>query len=116
MIFFYEDEDKNKHYLTMGAHEFITALIQHIPDEQFKMIRYYGAYSRKHKKKYKKYLNHQSIRQATLLNFDGKRVPRCPQCLGKMRIIGYRPGKPPPFRKIGVTITDWYDKRLVRAM
>ena len=81
MTFFYEDRDEKKHYVSMDVYEFISALIQHIPEKQFKMIRYYGAYSRKHKKKYKKYLRHQSIRQTTLLNFDGKRVPRCPVCL-----------------------------------
>ena len=70
----------------------------------------------KHKKKYKKYLRHQSIRQKTLLNFDGKRVPRCPKCLQTMRIIGYRRSKPPPFEKIGERIPDWHNKKLVTAM
>jgi len=34
----------------MEVQEFIKALIQHIPDRNFKMIRYYGAYSRRIKK------------------------------------------------------------------
>jgi hypothetical protein len=36
--------------------EFISRLIRHIPDEQFKTIRYYGMYSRRSKKISKKLL------------------------------------------------------------
>ena len=116
VLFFYKDRDDNKHFVNMPVYEFITKLIGHIPDEQFKMIRYYGAYSRKHKKKYKKYLRQQSMKQRTMLHFDGKRVPRCPICFGKMRIIAFQKKKPPPFRKYGQKITDWYNKKLVQAM
>jgi len=31
----------------MSVDEFISAIIQHVPERQFKMIRYYGSYSRK---------------------------------------------------------------------
>jgi hypothetical protein len=34
----------------MGVEDFITAIIRHIPDKQFKIIRYYGAYSRRKRK------------------------------------------------------------------
>ena len=47
---------KKKHYKTMPVFEFIKAIIQHIPDRNFKMIRYYGAYCRKLKKRYLFYL------------------------------------------------------------
>ena len=39
----------------MTVREFIKAPIQHIPDRNFKMIRYYGAYSRRIKGKYSGY-------------------------------------------------------------
>lgn len=42
--------------MTMTVREFIQALIQHIPDRNFKTIRYYGAYSRRTKGKYSKIL------------------------------------------------------------
>ncbi|MBE9594643.1 MAG: transposase [Proteobacteria bacterium] len=45
--FWYNDRDKIKHYKTMSVDEFIHAIIQHIPEKQFKMIRYYGSYCRK---------------------------------------------------------------------
>jgi len=34
----------------MSVEDFITAIIGHIPDKQFKIIRYYGAYSRRKRK------------------------------------------------------------------
>nr|WP_308222874.1 transposase [Metabacillus halosaccharovorans] len=36
---------------TLTVEEFIGRLIRHIPDENFKTIRYYGVYSRRTKKK-----------------------------------------------------------------
>ena len=36
----------------MKIEDFMLALLQHIPDRQFKMIRHYGTYSRRTKKIY----------------------------------------------------------------
>jgi len=50
--FFYLDNGGNKVSVTKTADSFITSLIQHIPPRQFKLIRYYGAYSRNQRIKY----------------------------------------------------------------
>ncbi len=47
VTFYYKDEEDNELFITKKITNFITSLIQHIPPKQFKMIRYYGAYSRK---------------------------------------------------------------------
>ena len=39
VIFWYRDNQDVKHYKTMTVDDFIRAIIQHIPDRQFKMIR-----------------------------------------------------------------------------
>ena len=41
----YKDDKGIKYFVTMEVRVFIKALIQHIPDTNFKMIRYYGTYS-----------------------------------------------------------------------
>lgn len=46
ITFFYTDNQNKKITITKSANNFITSLIQHIPPEQFKMVRYYGAYCR----------------------------------------------------------------------
>lgn len=51
--FFYLDNKNNMIYITKSITPFITSLIQHIPPEQFKMIRYYGAYCRNQHRIYK---------------------------------------------------------------
>ena len=56
VTFWYKDHEGKKHFVTMEVQEFIKALIQHIPDLNFKMIRYYGAYSRRIKIRYSKCL------------------------------------------------------------
>lgn len=48
-------DGKEKHE-KVTVEEFISRLIRHIPDEQFKTIRYYGMYSRRSKKISKKLL------------------------------------------------------------
>ncbi|MDY6966510.1 MAG: transposase, partial [Halobacteriota archaeon] len=40
--FWYEDYDGNKHYVTMNVEEFISAVIDHIPDKQFKIAKHFG--------------------------------------------------------------------------
>jgi hypothetical protein len=79
VTFWYDDNQDVRHYKTMDVDDFIMAIIQHIPDKQFKMIRYYGAYNRKWKKRYAHYLL-ESITQIKLCNFGEKRIPKCPKC------------------------------------
>lgn len=58
VTFFYEDRQewgwKKKEYCTLTWEEFISRLIQHIPQKQFKMIRYYGILANSVRKKYQK--------------------------------------------------------------
>lgn len=57
-VTFYYDRHTDYHRVTETVHAFelIKKLIIHIPDEQFKMIRYYGIYSKKHQHSSKLYL------------------------------------------------------------
>lgn len=58
--YYYErHEDGQRVEETIHAYEFIKRLIKHIPDRNFKVVRYYGLYSKEHKqsKKIFKLLN-----------------------------------------------------------
>ena len=47
MTFHYNRHEDNKYVVEkIPALDFISRLIQHIPETQFKMIRYYGIYAR----------------------------------------------------------------------
>ena len=105
VLFYYIDhKTKKKIYKRMVIEEFMLAIIQHIPEKQFKMIRYYGAYSRNQKRKYKRYLK-SSIRQKKLLEFGGKKVLNCPKCGNLMGFVEYFKGEPPPEPEI--TLLDF---------
>lgn len=55
VTFRYHDKaDEAEKRETISVEEFISRLIRHIPDEQFKTIRHYGVYSRRTKKLSKK--------------------------------------------------------------
>lgn len=52
ITFKYTRHEDNKTIIeTLNAHEFIKKVIIHIPEKHFKMIRYFGIYSRRSKKK-----------------------------------------------------------------
>lgn len=105
--FFYETENKDsentgiiieRHNVTMPVNDFIAALTQHIPDRQFKMVRYYGAYARKHKRVFKQYASQSSITntvQDTVYMTGRKFKPVCPNCGGYLVFCGYETIPPP---------------------
>lgn len=88
--FYYLDhKTKRKIICEMKVYEFISAVIQHIPDKNFKMIRYYGLYSRKGKKKVKIICKQSSLRQQVLFESTEKDVFYCPCCYEKMKFVTY---------------------------
>lgn len=89
--FYYKDHEDKIHYKIMIADDFISAIIQHIPDKNFRLVRYYGAYSRRKKKIIKQSI----ITQKILIDFDCKRRFDCSKCGGRMEIVLFC-DKPPP--------------------
>jgi hypothetical protein len=109
VTFWYEDREGKRHFVTMQVREFIKALIQHIPDRNFKMIRHYGAYSRRTKRKHSGYLQ-RSLRQATFEDFITKVkkwAPKCPNCGRKMTLVLYEKGPPTENEVFGSKLSDW---------
>ena len=106
VTFWYKDNGGVKNIVSMEIFEFIEALIQHIPDRQFKMIRYYGAYARKWKSKFRFYLQ-ESITQLKLSDFPKKRGICCPFCGHLMEFMLYWKKGPPSKHVFGEKIDDW---------
>ena len=101
-----EDKDEGKKwYVTFTVDEFITRLIQHIPSKNFKMIRYYGLYSRiKNKQSF--------VKQETITKyFRPKHSIRCPFCGKTLEPSEYFPPSfptgPPKKEIFGEKIIDW---------
>jgi len=105
----YHDHDKVQHDCVKTADEFITALIKHIPPSQFKLIRYYGAYARRSKKGFRKYLQ-SSIEQTKLMKYGvelPEKILKCPFCGGKLEFIIYLKKPPPEKLKSQKELSDW---------
>jgi len=110
VTFWYIDRDGSKHYKTMSVDNFIHAIIQHVPERQFKMIRYYGAYCRKWKSRYSRYLSHSSISQCVIGKFCDNYVPRCPKCGSQMEFVEFFKKDPPVIPEkweFGTKLDDW---------
>lgn len=94
IVKFYYDDEGEIVDVVMTTEEFITSLIQHIPESYFKMVRYYGAYSRR-SKTYFKVKMQSAIKQLTLYKFGLIKPILCPYCHNEMEFVWYC-RKPPP--------------------
>lgn len=87
--YYYEQHEDGKRIdVTVHAYEFIKNLIKHIPDKNFKVVRYYEIYSKEHKhsKKLIKLLNNAQIKIKEILrkwHFSIELSFKC-SCGGKM--------------------------------
>ena len=82
------------------------SILQHIPDKNFRLVRYYGAYARRKKQVVKRFIQQSIIMQKNIEDFDSKREFYCPKCKEKMEIVLYS-RKPPP--KDMSKISSWID-------
>jgi hypothetical protein len=93
-VTFIYKENKKKYTKTLPKFEFIKAVVQHIPDKQFKMVRRVGLYSRRSNAKYE--IAKQLLEPATkeeiskfnwrrnVTNYTGKDPLRCNKCGNEM--------------------------------
>jgi len=116
VTFYYDEKNKKgevirRHYVTKTVDEFISAIIGHIPDSQFKTIRYYGVYHRPKRRHFRELLSGfvglVSITQEKLLKWTEKWTPKCERCDCKMEVVWYGKGPPPENLQFGERIVDW---------
>ncbi len=88
------DHDEVK-FVSKPVDDFIESILQHIPEPQFKMIRYYGAYSRNNIKTFRIALKQSSIESVNVKKICQKEPKMCPHCNVEMKLIGFRHFKPP---------------------
>lgn len=97
------DKQKREYSIWMTVEELIGRLIQHIPSKNFKIIRWYGLYSRRN-------VRLERIksrgRQETISTFlyGNRRVIKCPNCGSLVECEIVYPEKPPPEEKCN---NDW---------
>jgi hypothetical protein len=85
----------------MLVKDFISAIIQHIPEKNQKLVRYYGVYSRR-----KKSSIQSTITSLFPLKCSERGVAYCPICHERMEFMHYAK-KPPPKDKN--KITNWLE-------
>jgi hypothetical protein len=96
--FIYKDKEEKEVFKIMLVDDFISAIISHIPERNFKMIRYYGIYSRKRMRNTRERFKQLSITQKLLFKPTENKIFICPYCYEKMEFIMYCK-KPPPKSK-----------------
>lgn len=101
--FYWRDHDDKICYKIMLAEDFISAVIQHIPDRHFRLVRYYGVYSRRKTEIIKQSI----IRQKISLSYGDNRRFACSKCGERMEIVLFC-DKPPP--KDMSKLNNWTDR------
>lgn len=104
--FYFKNNDDVIVNVTMSTNNFIGALIQHIPPPQFKMIRYYGAYARRTKRRFGAKVQ-SSIKQLNLYHFGLERVKSCPFCRNVLEFVWYCRKPPPEEKKSQQELSGW---------
>lgn len=104
--FYYQNNEDVIINVTMSTNQFISALIQHIPPPQFKMIRYYGAYARRTKRRFGAKVQ-SSIKQLSLRHFGFEQAPLCPFCKSELFFVMYCRKPPPIEHKSQQELVNW---------
>lgn len=96
VTFIYE-RDKKTHTVVMNKYEFIHNVIKHIPDKNFKMVRYFGIHGRRAKKAVKiameklgllvKYIIKPFSWRKNIIAYTGKDPLKCEKCNGEMLLF-----------------------------
>ena len=107
--FCHEDHTKKIVHKIMLVHEFISAIIQHVPDKHFRLVRYYGIFARTKIRKCRIVLKQSVIENKITLQPPPKRVFLCPTCRQEME-CGWYSRKPPP--KGMSKISSWLEKEM----
>lgn len=63
----------------MGVEEFISAVVDHIPEKNFKTIRHYSINSRGLKKRFERLLGMVTIAQRKITEYNKPWAPTCPK-------------------------------------
>lgn len=100
-----KDKQRRSYSTWFYVEEFISLLILHIPPKNFKVVRWYGIYSRREVR-----LTRES-RQETISSFIGgkKRIIRCPECKNLLKGVIFFINKPPDKRELMQKLNYWID-------
>jgi len=114
VVFHYDDDNKVRHEVVMPVFEFIEALLNKIPEKGTHVVKSYGLYSNRKRRKYAKILEKlgklKRIIQESLQSWIPTSV-RCPKCGKPMENLGVFP--PPDVdddnieSELGSRIDDW---------
>ncbi len=106
--FFYEDHERKIRRRVMKVFDFISAIIQHIPEKHFRLVRYYGVCARRKTGIVRSFIQQSIIPSSNPIKNISKRSFLCPKCHNEMEFVMYRK-KPPPKDKN--KITTWLEMR-----
>ena len=96
-VTFKYERDGITHEVIMDKYEFIHSVIKHIPDANFKMVRYYGIHARRAKKRVRevmaklgklaKHIINSFSWRKHIIEYTGKDPLQCRKCGGQMKVF-----------------------------
>lgn len=101
------DKQKREYYIKFTIDEFISRLLWHIPEKNFKVVRWYGLYSRRDVRLTRKEAKQETIWESIL---GKKKRFRCPECKNIIEVELFLPNTdrgPPEYPRFDRELTDW---------
>ena len=101
-----KDKQKKPYSIWFTVDEFITRLIQHIPPKNFKVVRWYGVYSRREVRLTREKSKQESMPTSSEIK-RGK--IKCPKCKCALSDIIFFPAVPPNGEKLKEKMNYWLE-------
>lgn len=101
-----KDKQRRNYSTWLYVEEFINRLIMHLPQKNFKIVRWYGIYSRKEAR-----LTREKSKQESILPFVEvkNRIVRCPECKFPLKGVMFFINKPPNKKELMEKLNYWTD-------
>ena len=102
-----KDKQRRGYSTWFTVEEFITRLIMHIPPKNFKVVRWYGLYSRREVR----ISRIKEIQETIIPVFEiKKKIIRCPKCKSPLKNVICIINKPPDKRKLMNELNYWIEE------
>ncbi len=103
-----KDKEKRPYSTWFTVDEFITRLIMHIPDKNFKIVRWYGLYSRREVRIEREKSKIRVIQETIFfVPKKKKRKFKCPKCKNQLKDVFWIINKPPDKKKLMNKLNYW---------
>ena len=101
-----KDKQKREYSVWFTIEEFIDRLVKHISPKQFRIVRWYGLYSRR-EVRLERIKSRDRQETISFFLYGKRKIIQCPKCKNPLKDVFYIINKPPDNRKLMNKLDYW---------